>query len=152
MWSALSRVLNSVAANRKAMRWKRGGNGSNDCVDLAAGRTKIRSSHQPRFRRELSAREATSAYLALPVIGLSQLITMFSAFVLFSCVFLFNFNVVKSEELAPPYFNLADNRRIYASSTCGEEINEPELYCKLVGSSASSSDDEYNIIKGQVRI
>lgn len=54
------------------------------------------------------------------------------------------------EELAPPYFNLADKRRIYASATCGEDINEPELYCKLVGSSASSSDDDYNIIKGQV--
>lgn len=57
---------------------------------------------------------------------------------------------VHCEELAPPYFNLADNRRIYASATCGEDTNGPELYCKLVGSSASSSDDEYNIIKGQV--
>ena len=54
------------------------------------------------------------------------------------------------EELAPPYFNLADKRRIYASATCGEDTNGPELYCKLVGSSASSSDDDYNIIKGQV--
>lgn len=77
--------------------------------------------------------------------------------------------------LSPPYFNLADNRRIYASgtpiylpyisvsvlnrlhqtstvATCGEDVSEPELYCKLVGSSASSSDasEDYNIIKGQV--
>ncbi len=54
--------------------------------------------------------------------------------------------------LSPPYFNLADNRRITASATCGEDVSGPELYCKLVGSSASSSDpsEEYNIIKGQV--
>ena len=58
---------------------------------------------------------------------------------------------IHGEELAPPYFNLADKRRIYASATCGEDTNGPELYCKLVGSSASSSDDDYNIIKGQVR-
>ena len=38
------------------------------------------------------------------------------------------------------------------AATCGEDVNGPELYCKLVGSSASSSDpsEEYNIIKGQV--
>ena len=59
---------------------------------------------------------------------------------------------INSEELAPPYFNLADNRRIYASATCGEDTNGPEWYCKLVGSSAGSSDDDFNIIKGQVCI
>lgn len=55
-------------------------------------------------------------------------------------------------ELAPPYFNLADNRRIYASATCGENVTEPELYCKLVGASSSSfsgSNLQHEII-GQV--
>lgn len=37
-------------------------------------------------------------------------------------------------------------------ATCGEDVTGPELYCKLVGSSASSLDpsDDINIIKGQV--
>lgn len=44
-------------------------------------------------------------------------------------------------ELTPPYFNLAEGRKIIASSTCGVDINEPELYCKLVG---SHTDDQQN--------
>lgn len=38
-----------------------------------------------------------------------------------------------SQILNPPTFNLAENRRINASYTCGEGVNEPEMYCKLVG-------------------
>lgn len=44
-------------------------------------------------------------------------------------------------ELTPPYFNLAEGRKIMASSTCGVEIDAPELYCKLVG---SHTDDQQN--------
>lgn len=44
-------------------------------------------------------------------------------------------------ELTPPYFNLAEGRKITASSTCGVEIDGPELYCKLVG---SHTDDQQN--------
>jgi laminin alpha 3/5 len=51
--------------------------------------------------------------------------------------------------LTPPYFNLAEGRRIYATATCGEEIQEPELYCKLVGANADR-DVNVNLIQGQV--
>lgn len=51
--------------------------------------------------------------------------------------------------LTPPYFNLAAGRRIYATATCGEEIQEPELYCKLVGANADR-DVNVNLIQGQV--
>lgn len=44
-------------------------------------------------------------------------------------------------ELTPPYFNLAEGRKISASSTCGLDIDGPELYCKLVG---SHTDDQQN--------
>jgi len=58
---------------------------------------------------------------------------------------------VKSEVLTPPYFNIAEGRRITASSTCGEGIQDKaEWYCKLVGS--TSDTDTPNIINGQVRI
>lgn len=46
-----------------------------------------------------------------------------------------------AETLTPPYFNLAEGRKITASSTCGVDIDGPELYCKLVG---SHSDDQLN--------
>ena len=68
------------------------------------------------------------------------------------CVLLFTVVRIGAEELAPPYFNLADNRRIYASATCGEDVTGPELYCKLVGASSSSTSGtspEHEII-GQV--
>lgn len=39
----------------------------------------------------------------------------------------------RAEVLNPPYFNLAEGRKIVASATCGEGVPEPELYCKLVG-------------------
>jgi Laminin N-terminal (Domain VI) len=44
-------------------------------------------------------------------------------------------------ELTPPYFNLAEGRKIVASSTCGVGIEGRELYCKLVG---SHTDDQQN--------
>ena len=58
-----------------------------------------------------------------------------------------------AETLTPPYFNLAEGRKISASSTCGVDIDGPELYCKLVGShtedqhnqTTSLIDDPYNV-------
>jgi laminin alpha 3/5 len=55
----------------------------------------------------------------------------------------------QAEVLTPPYFNLAEGRRITATATCGEGIDEPELYCKLVGAT-SDTDDNPNVIHGQV--
>lgn len=53
------------------------------------------------------------------------------------------------ELLTPPYFNLAEGRRISATATCGDGDNPSELYCKLVGATA---EDNQNIIHGQVCI
>ena len=53
--------------------------------------------------------------------------------------------------LTPPYFNLADGRRITATATCGEGVEGPELYCKLIGASSEYIETQENIlIKGQV--
>lgn len=54
-----------------------------------------------------------------------------------------------ADELTPPYFNLAEGRTITASATCGEGIEGPELYCKLVGAN-DEHDVDVNVIQGQV--
>ena len=53
------------------------------------------------------------------------------------------------EVLTPPYFNLAENRRITATATCGQDVSQAELYCKLVGANAER-EHKYNLIQGQV--
>ncbi|XP_018008782.1 laminin subunit alpha [Hyalella azteca] len=58
-------------------------------------------------------------------------------------------SVVLSEVLTPPYFNLAENRRITATATCGEAVPQEELYCKLIGANVNR-DVKYNLIQGQV--
>jgi hypothetical protein len=60
---------------------------------------------------------------------------------LISAVFLVVLLPSAIAELTPPYFNLAEGRKISASSTCGLDIDGPELYCKLVG---SHTDDQQN--------
>jgi laminin, alpha 3/5 len=57
---------------------------------------------------------------------------------------------VKSE-LTPPYFNLAEGRKIQASATCGDNSDGPELYCKLVGANTENDNQYYSVIQGQVR-
>lgn len=53
--------------------------------------------------------------------------------------------------LTPPYFNLAEGRRINASATCGEGVPEPELYCKLVGADVEKDLNVENLVyQGQV--
>lgn len=64
---------------------------------------------------------------------------------------IFLFGGVNSEILTPPYFNLAEGRKIYASATCGEDTEGPELFCKLVGANAEH-DANFNLIQGQVNI
>lgn len=54
-------------------------------------------------------------------------------------------------ELTPPYFNLAEGRKIYASSTCGVDSDGPELYCKLVGSDIETNING-TVINGQVKL
>lgn len=58
----------------------------------------------------------------------------------------------RPEVLTPPYFNLAEGRRITATATCGVGTQGPELYCKLVGANSERNVDyEGNlVIQGQV--
>jgi len=58
-------------------------------------------------------------------------------------------NEIKTE-LTPPYFNLAEGRKIFASATCGVDTDGPELYCKLVGAN-TENDQYYSVIQGQVK-
>lgn len=54
-------------------------------------------------------------------------------------------------ELTPPYFNLAEGRKISSTATCGVDTDGPELYCKLVGANTESDNQSYqSIIQGQV--
>ncbi|CAH1963957.1 unnamed protein product [Acanthoscelides obtectus] len=55
---------------------------------------------------------------------------------------------VKGESLTPPYFNLAEGKRITASATCGEGLQGPEMYCKLIGTNGDNDLTE-NVIQGQ---
>ncbi len=72
--------------------------------------------------------------------------TIFYSLILFS--FLKN---VSPQVLTPPYFNLAEGRRILATATCGEGVPEPELYCKLVGADEKELHVENIIAHGQVK-
>lgn len=63
---------------------------------------------------------------------------------------LLHFHGQCNAELTPPYFNLAEGRKIYASSTCGVDSDGPELYCKLVGSDIETNING-TVINGQVR-
>lgn len=53
-------------------------------------------------------------------------------------------------ELTPPYFNLAEGRKISATATCGVDTDGPELYCKLVGANTENDNQYYSVIQGQV--
>lgn len=53
-------------------------------------------------------------------------------------------------ELTPPYFNLAEGRKISASATCGVDTDGPELYCKLVGANTENEHQYSSLIQGQV--
>jgi hypothetical protein len=54
-------------------------------------------------------------------------------------------DAVQAKILTPPYFNLATNKHIYATATCGEgkEVkNGREQYCKLTSSTNSARETE----------
>ena len=59
---------------------------------------------------------------------------------------------VCGQVLTPPYFNLALGRRIDATSTCGEGVSEPELFCKLTGANPNRDAFEElgSVIQGQL--
>ena len=50
--------------------------------------------------------------------------------------------------LTPAIFNIATNKHVTATATCGEGVNEPELYCKLTGSTADrETSNKANLIQ-----
>ena len=59
---------------------------------------------------------------------------------------------VRAQVLTPPYFNLAVNRLIEATATCGVGVAERELFCKLAGAVSDDNDvvGEYEIVQGQL--
>lgn len=79
----------------------------------------------------------------------TELLTSLAAFI---CILLQCIGTSDAvHELTPPYFNLAEGRKIYATSTCGEDTNEPELYCKLVGANTENDNHLFSVIQGQVK-
>lgn len=74
----------------------------------------------------------------------------FVAILLFALLSFESISKARAEILTPPYFNLAEGRKIYASATCGEDTEGSELYCKLVGANAENDLNVDNVIQGQV--
>ena len=46
-----------------------------------------------------------------------------------------------AQVLEPPNLNLAERKKITASSTCGETEHTPEMYCRLTGVTNSAYDN-----------
>ena len=58
---------------------------------------------------------------------------------------------VTGQQLSPPYHNLAEGKQVYATSTCGEGINDRELFCELTGAHPNAIlDTSHHVIRGQV--
>ncbi|XP_013408769.1 laminin subunit alpha isoform X2 [Lingula anatina] len=58
-------------------------------------------------------------------------------------ILLISLEKVSCQVLTPPYFNLAEGRKIVATATCGEDVSEPELFCKLTGATGGVSEHRY---------
>lgn len=54
-------------------------------------------------------------------------------------------SIVNGAILTPPYFNLVANKNIYATATCGEDVEQPELFCKLTGATFSGTEMPSNV-------
>ena len=67
-------------------------------------------------------------------------------------IILFTIEISFSQVLTPPYFNLAYGRPIVATSTCGEGVSEPELFCKLTGANPEHEavQPHFSVIQGQL--
>jgi laminin alpha 3/5 len=79
-------------------------------------------------------------------VGGTRLVLGYLAYYLMMCTL-----QVEGAVLTPPYFNIAERRRIEATHTCGEGVERPELYCKLVGANQDSTNHDNILIQGQVR-
>lgn len=54
------------------------------------------------------------------------------------------------QDLVPPYFNIAEKKKVTVNATCGEGISKKEIYCKLVGYDSIISTSDSEIRDGQV--
>ncbi|KAA0185034.1 hypothetical protein HAZT_HAZT003707 [Hyalella azteca] len=107
------------------------------------------SVHDDKTRATARQHQPLVANFSVPEAGVAAAATMAPS-VTYVLLYLFTqSSVVLSEVLTPPYFNLAENRRITATATCGEAVPQEELYCKLIGANVNR-DVKYNLIQGQV--
>ena len=61
------------------------------------------------------------------------------------------FQQVTGQQLSPPYHNLAEGKQVHATSTCGEGVNDRELFCELTGAHPNAIlDTSHHVIRGQV--
>jgi hypothetical protein len=58
--------------------------------------------------------------------------------------------LIWAQDLAPPYFNIAEKRKITVNATCGEGVSRKEVYCKLVGYDSFMGASTQRILDGQV--
>ncbi|GFO21134.1 laminin subunit alpha-3 [Plakobranchus ocellatus] len=65
------------------------------------------------------------------------------------CVLLLFPLLALSQVLTPPTFNLAQNRRITATATCGVGVSEEELFCRLTPTSNVGAE-AHTLIQGQL--
>uniref|UniRef100_T1KF64 Laminin N-terminal domain-containing protein n=1 Tax=Tetranychus urticae TaxID=32264 RepID=T1KF64_TETUR len=57
---------------------------------------------------------------------------------------------IDQEVLNPPYYNIAEGRKVHATGTCGEGVGK-EPFCKIVGSTWPDLEIDYNytVVRGQ---
>lgn len=74
------------------------------------------------------------------------------AVLLFQLLTLLTLQESYGQVLTPPYFNLAIGKQIEATSTCGEGVTDPELFCKLTGADLAGDEvpPNYEVIQGQL--
>lgn len=64
-------------------------------------------------------------------------------------IFLCKIYTSNAQVLSPPYFNLAQGRNITASATCGEDVPNAELFCRLTGATGRGAESR-ELIQGQL--
>ncbi len=57
---------------------------------------------------------------------------------------------MEPEALTPPYFNIAEKRKVTVNATCGENVPSGERFCKLVGYDRLEIEDHFEVLDGQV--
>ena len=74
--------------------------------------------------------------------------TMAKMLALFALIL--HINLALSQILTPPYFNLAYQKKITATATCGKGVSKAERYCKLTGADPTDYEGYGEVIQGQL--